>query len=114
MFLSTLFWSKQDMISVIDYLTFEAVRGFVDQLDSFGIFIEVLVHGNLTPDDALNVSGILEKSFSNSRTLLKSQLIRDREIQLSPNSNYYHTVTTDVHKSSCIEVCIQCGVEDPR
>ena len=114
MFLATLFWSKQDMLSVLDYLTFDSVRCFVDKLNSFGIFIEVLVHGNLTPDDALNVAGILEKSFSKSRTLLKSQLIRDREIQLSPKSNFYHTVNTDVHKSSCIEVSIQIGVEDSR
>jgi hypothetical protein len=56
------------------------------------------------------VSDILEKSFSKSRTLLKSQLTRDREMQLSPNSNFYHTVTTDVHKSSCIEICIQVSV----
>jgi hypothetical protein len=74
----------------------------------------VLVHGNVTSADAMRVSGIVETSFAASRTLLKSQLTRDREVQLKPNCNYFHTVTNEVHKSSCIEVILQCGEEDTR
>ena len=47
MYLSSQFWSKEDQIKVLDHLTFEAVQDFVKQLTSFGIFVEVLVHGNL-------------------------------------------------------------------
>jgi hypothetical protein len=32
MFLASQFWSKQDMISVLDHLTFEAVQEFVKQV----------------------------------------------------------------------------------
>ena len=60
------------------------------------------------------MADILNKSFSGSRTLLRSQLVRDREVQLAPNSNYYHTVNTEVHKSSCIEFSLQCGIEETR
>ena len=114
MHLASQFWSKQDTISALDCLTFDAMKDFVKELNSFGIFIELLVHGNLTKNDAVRVSDILEKSFASSRTLLKSQLTRDREVHLAANSNFFHTSTTDVHKSSCIEVSIQIGVEDSR
>ena len=78
------------------------------------MFVEVLVHGNHTPSDAMQMSAILEKSFEGTRSLLKSQLVRDREVQLDPNSNYFHQVNTDVHKGSCIEFLLQCGIEDTR
>jgi hypothetical protein len=42
MFLASLFWSKEDMLSVIDCLTFDAVKGFVHQVSVLNNFFDIL------------------------------------------------------------------------
>lgn len=112
--LSTHVWSKEEKIQVLERLTFESVDDFIEQLTSFGMFVEVLAHGNLTPDNAQYVGKILSDSFPKCTTLFRSQLILDREVCFDQGSNFYTSVTTDVHKSSCIEFYLQCGTEETR
>ena len=57
------------------------------------------------------VEDYLEKGFG-SKVLAKSQLVKDREFSLRPNTSIYQTHTNDAHKTSCIETIYQFGVEN--
>ena len=43
--------------------------------------------------------------------LLPRQLLLNRELQLEDGCNYVYEVQNDVHKSSCIELYFQCGLQ---
>ena len=48
------------------------------------------------------------------KPLLKSQMVRDREVQLADNSHCLYAETNEVHKSSCTEVYYQCGQQSTK
>lgn len=76
--------------------------------------IECLLHGNLNKQKALELVDIVENrlmSAVNTSPLLPRQLLLNRELKLENGCNYLYEVENDVHKSSCIELYYQCGLQ---
>lgn len=76
--------------------------------------IECLLHGNLNKQKALKIVDIVENRLTstiNMSPLLPRQLLLNRELKLEDGCNYLYEVHHDVHKSSCIELYYQCGMQ---
>lgn len=76
--------------------------------------IECLIHGNASKERALKLVDIVENhmmSAVNVSPLLPRQLLLNRELKLEDGCNYVYEVTNGVHKSSCIELYYQCGLQ---
>lgn len=76
--------------------------------------IEYLIHGNFNKEKALElvkkVEGHLMSTVKFS-PLLPRQLLLNRELKLEGGCNYMYEVNNDYHKSSCIELYYQCGLQ---
>lgn len=76
--------------------------------------IECLLHGNVNREKALELVHIVENSLTSSFSmspLLPRQLLLNRELKLENGCYYSYEVTHDIHKSSCIELYYQCGLQ---
>lgn len=76
--------------------------------------IECLMHGNINKERALKLVDIVEKHMLSRVTvspLLPRQLLLNRELKLENGCNYVYEVNNDVHRSSCIELYYQCGLQ---
>jgi len=92
-----------------------AVTDFIPRLLS-SLHVECLVYGNCTADSALQLYTRLVdklKTECNSRPLLPSQLVKEREVDLQDPATVYST-TNGVHKSSCIENYYQTGLQNTQ
>lgn len=77
--------------------------------------IECLLHGNLNKEKALELVDIVENRLTSTTTmspLLPRQLLLNRELKLEDGCNYLYEVQNNVHKSSCIELYYQCGMQN--
>lgn len=108
-------WLKADYLEEMDGLTAEAVQGFYPRLLS-KLHVEVFVHGNQTEESALEMLSMMETHLAklDCKPLTKAQMVREREVELAVGSHSIFTSTTDVHKSSCIEIYYQCGLQGTR
>lgn len=91
----------------------ERVQDLIPQLLS-RMHVETLIHGNITKLQALDLMSIIESQLEENikwRPLLASQLVRDREYQLSPDNQYVFEKTNSIHKSSSVEAYYQCGLQ---
>lgn len=76
--------------------------------------IECLLHGNVNREKALELVHIVENSLTSTFSmspLLPRQLLLNRELKLENGCYYSYEVTHDIHKSSCIELYYQCGLQ---
>ena len=108
-------WLKSDYLEEMDNLTAEAVSDFYPKLLS-KMHIEAFVHGNQTENSALEMLKVMEAHLARLKVkpLAKAQMVREREVALCANSHSIFTTTTNVHKSSCIEIYYQCGSQGTR
>ncbi|KAL1510015.1 hypothetical protein ABEB36_004673 [Hypothenemus hampei] len=106
-------WSKQELLASTDQMTIERLEAFIPQMLS-KMHIESLVHGNANQERALQMVQIVEDAFTstlNMAPLLPRQLLLNRELKLEDGCNYMYEKENQVHKSSCIEVYYQCGLQ---
>lgn len=69
----------------------------------------------MNKEKALNLVQIVENYLlSNVKfsPLLPRQLLLNRELKLEDGCNYSYEVNNDFHKSSCIELYYQCGLQN--
>uniref|UniRef100_A0A646QDK3 Insulin-degrading enzyme n=1 Tax=Hemiscolopendra marginata TaxID=943146 RepID=A0A646QDK3_9MYRI len=107
-------WTKEELLEATDDLTLDKMHIFIKELLS-KIHIEALIHGNISKQKAFELVTIIESKLQQnmkSKPLLPSQLIRDREVQLSNGSSYLFKCTNSVHSSSCIIVYYQSGLQE--
>lgn len=87
---------------------------FIPQMLS-KMHIECLIHGNVNKERALKLVNIVEKHMLSTikvSPLLPRQLLLNRELKLENGCNYVYEVNNNVHKSSCIELYYQCGLQN--
>ena len=108
-------WLKSDYLEEMDILTAKAVDEFFPRLLS-KLHVEVFVHGNQTEESALEMLTVMENHLAklSVKPLTKAQMVREREVELAVDSHSIFTTTTNVHKSSCIEIYYQCGRQGTR
>jgi len=113
--LSERVWHKEELLGALPDLTVQAVEDFIPRLLS-SIHVECLVYGNCTDGLALSLyTRVVDKLKADckAKSLLPSQLIKEREVELRDLSSLYVT-TNSVHKSSCIENYYQCGLQNTK
>lgn len=106
-------WTKHELLDAIDQVTVEKLEAFIPQVLS-KMHIESLVHGNANKEKALQLVQIVEdrlRSAFNMSPLLPRQLLLNRELKLENGSNYLYEIENEAHKSSCIELYYQCGLQ---
>jgi len=109
-------WTKMDLLNAAEDLTVEALQSFIPFLFS-QLHLEFLIHGNVTKDQAIDMVETVENSFVahfGTKPLLPCQLIRDREFQLINGCNFLYCTKNEVHPTHCVEVYLQCGLEEIR
>lgn len=94
-------------------ITIDKLEAFIPQVLS-KMHIECLLHGNINKEKALGLVHIVENSLSSTFSmspLLPRQLLLNRELKLENGCYYSYEVLNDIHKSSCIELYYQCGLQ---
>lgn len=98
---------------LIAEITIERLEAFIPQVLS-KMHIECLIHGNANKEKAQELVHIVEDSLTSTFSmspLLPRQLLLNRELKLEDGCQYTYEVENDVHKSSCIEMYYQCGLQ---
>ncbi|XP_046485363.1 insulin-degrading enzyme-like [Neodiprion pinetum] len=107
-------WTVDDLLKSTSLLTAENLQHYIKQMLS-KVHIECLIHGNVTKSEALDMVKIFEFKLINAlpqfSPLLPRQLIRCRHVKLDDGCNFLYDVGNRLHKSSCVQVYYQCGVE---
>lgn len=95
-------------------LTVDRLEAFIPQI-LCKMHIECLLHGNVDKEKALELVEIVENRLTesiNMSPLLPRQLLLNRELKLENGCNYLYEVQNHVHRSSCIELYYQCGLQN--
>ncbi|XP_046424756.1 insulin-degrading enzyme-like [Neodiprion fabricii] len=107
-------WTADDLLKSTSLLTAENLQHYIKQMLS-KVHIECLIHGNVTKSEALDIVKIFEFKLINAlpqfSPLLPRQLIRCQHVKLDDGCNFLYDVGNRLHKSSCVQVYYQCGVE---
>ncbi|KAF7268841.1 hypothetical protein GWI33_018185 [Rhynchophorus ferrugineus] len=106
-------WTKEELLASTDQITIDRLEAFIPQMLS-KMHIECLIHGNANKERALQMVQIVENALTNSLSmspLLPRQLLLNRELKLEDGCHYLYEKHNGVHKSSCIEVYYQCGLQ---
>lgn len=106
-------WTKQELLAAVDQMTIERLEAFIPQILS-KMHIECLIHGNVNKEKALELVHVIEDSLTSSMNmspLLPRQLLLNRELKLEDGCQYSYEVKNNVHKSSCVELYYQCGLQ---
>ncbi|CAH0553954.1 unnamed protein product [Brassicogethes aeneus] len=106
-------WTKQELLAAVDQVTIDKLEVFIPQMLS-KMHIECLIHGNANKEKALKLVKVVEDHLTstlNMSPLLPRQLLLNRELKLEDGSDYRYQVENSVHKSSCIELYYQCGLQ---
>ncbi|KAK9703223.1 Insulinase (Peptidase family M16) [Popillia japonica] len=107
-------WTKQELLAATDQLTVDRLEAFIPQI-LCKMHIECLLHGNVDKEKALELVEIVENRLTesiNMSPLLPRQLLLNRELKLENGCNYLYEVQNHVHRSSCIELYYQCGLQN--
>ncbi|EDV22870.1 uncharacterized protein TRIADDRAFT_28404 [Trichoplax adhaerens] len=107
------FWTNDDLSDALDDISCEQVQAFIPLFLS-RLYIEALLMGNLTQEEAIEISTLVCSVFrdcAGTKALLPSQRMKHRQIQLQDGCSYLFEVVNDVHPSSCIEVYYQYGLQ---
>ncbi|XP_050296511.1 insulin-degrading enzyme [Anthonomus grandis grandis] len=106
-------WTKEELLASTDQITIDRLEAFIPQILS-KMHIECLIHGNANKERALQMVQIVEDALTSSNNmspLLPRQLLLNRELKLEDGCHYLYEKQNGVHKSSCIEVYYQCGLQ---
>lgn len=106
-------WLVDDEISCLPAMDYPSLINYCQNLFKI-CFVEVLVLGNYSKDEAQDVHTILKTNLHNlesSITLTQSQFTRGRSLIVSKNSNWNYIKFNDDPENinSCIEMFIQLG-----
>ncbi|XP_065350054.1 insulin-degrading enzyme-like isoform X1 [Cloeon dipterum] len=101
-------WLKSELLDATKYLSIEGLKSFIPQFFSM-MHIECLIHGNTNKAAAQKLIDVIEgKLVKNVQPLLPPHLLRYRDMKLEDGSNYVYEVTNETHKTSCVDVLLQC------
>lgn len=109
-------WTKDELLAASNELTAEGLQAFIPELLS-KLHIEALIHGNVTKQQAFELVSVVESGLQEkcqTKSLLRSQLLKDREIQIPHGSSYNMSCENNVHSSSCTEIYYQCALQETR
>lgn len=108
------------MINVFSFLCIAVIS--VERLEQFirdflsRMHVEALIHGNSNQSHAMKLASLVEQKLNLTQAttlpLLSRQLLMKREYKLVPGEIYRFETQNEFHKSSCVELYLQCGVQN--
>lgn len=113
-------WTKQQLLNTINDFTLEDLQAFIPRLLTHNIFIESIMYGNLTEENALEYLNIVENKLKSATLIEKLKPLHAihsnnlRQVKLPIGSNSVFLKENTIHKTNAIEVYYQCGVQDTR
>lgn len=110
-------WTKQELLDALSLVTVERLESFTKEFLS-RLHVECLIYGNANKASALEMTDLIEEKlkYTNSATLplLSRQLLMKREFKLVDGETYLFETHNEYHKSSCVELYLQCGVQSDQ
>lgn len=110
-------WTKRELLDALSLVTVENLEYFTKEFLS-RLHVECLIYGNVNKQAALELAGLVEDKLklTNSVTLplLSRQLLTKREFKLVDGETYLFETENEFHKSSCVELYLQCGVQNDQ
>ncbi|XP_013394471.1 nardilysin [Lingula anatina] len=107
------FWPSTDKHFVVDSLTYDMLMSFVQQFRT-QVFIEGMVHGNMTVQEALDLEVYMCKQLK-CTAVPKSSLPKTRVHQLPAKTSYCRVKTFNTSDcNSVVTNYYQCGPENLR
>ncbi|XP_065350637.1 insulin-degrading enzyme-like [Cloeon dipterum] len=101
-------WLKTELLEATKYLSFDGLKNFIKEFFSM-MHIECLIHGNTNKAAAQKLIKLIESKLpKNAMPLLPQHLLLYRDMKLEDGSNYVYEVTNETHKTSCVDVHLQC------
>lgn len=95
----------------------ERLQSFINEFLS-RMHVECLIHGNVNKAKTLELTNLVEKKLNTTNSiqlpLLSGQLLLKREIKLRNNESYLFETENEFHKSSCVELYLQCGTQNDK
>ncbi|XP_067656756.1 insulin-degrading enzyme-like [Haliotis asinina] len=113
---ASVFWTKEESLLFLQDVSTVTLEAYIRQLLS-RLYIEGLVYGNVTKQGALETVAVVErllKEKASTQPLLPSQHVYFREMQLPSDSYHLYQMTNSVHKSCCVCVYYQVGMQGTR
>lgn len=115
-------WTKKQALDTLDAFTIEDLQQFIPKLLTQNIFIESLMYGNLSEQQAKEYLKIVENKLTSTslvkcdklRVLQKIQSRNHRQVQMPEGTNAVYLKPNVVHKTNAIEVYYQCGARSSR
>ncbi|CAK8675757.1 unnamed protein product [Clavelina lepadiformis] len=104
-------WLKSDLVKVLPELTCEMLQSFIEEFLSY-LHVESLIHGNLTRQDAIKLSDMVDKILqTKSKTIayLESQVERFREVCIPAGTSYVHQHCHKVRDINAVDLYLQVG-----
>uniref|UniRef100_A0A182NQ16 Insulin-degrading enzyme n=1 Tax=Anopheles dirus TaxID=7168 RepID=A0A182NQ16_9DIPT len=110
-------WTRQELLDATQLLTMERLQMFIEQLLS-RMHVECFIYGNVNKDKALQLTKMVEEKMKSTDAklvpLLARQLLQKREYKLGNGESFMFEATNEFHKSSCTELYLQCGEQEPH
>ncbi|XP_053679845.1 insulin-degrading enzyme [Anopheles nili] len=110
-------WTRQELLDATQLLTVERLQMFIAQLLS-RMHLECFIYGNVNKNKALQLTSMVEEKMKSTDAqvlpLLARQLLQKREYKLGKGESCLFEGFNEFHKSSCMELYLQCGQQDPH
>ncbi|CAF0843089.1 unnamed protein product [Didymodactylos carnosus] len=103
-------WAREELLSCIDGITVHDLELFIPRMLS-RFYIEALMYGNLTKEQALDYMTNIQQQFHNKQyyqPLFPTMLVNHRSLILPEGCNYAYKQTNDAHQICAIEIYLQC------
>ncbi|XP_065350636.1 insulin-degrading enzyme-like [Cloeon dipterum] len=102
-------WLYTELLEATKYLSFDGLNKFIKDEFFSMMHIECLFHGNVNKAEAQKLIKLIESKLpKNVMPLFPQHLLLYRDMKLEDGSNYVYEVTNETHKTSCVDVLLQC------
>ncbi|XP_076308150.1 insulin-degrading enzyme-like isoform X2 [Tachypleus tridentatus] len=108
------YWNKEELLEACDDLTPQKVEEQIRHILS-RVHVEALMYGNLTKEHTLEMTDIIEDKIKEAvkwRPLLPSQLVLNRQYELTDGAHFIFEKENDIHRSSSLENYYQCSLQE--
>lgn len=99
----------------VSVITVERLEQFIRDFLA-RMHVECLIHGNANQTLAIELASLVEhklnSTHANTLPLLSRQLLLKREYKLVSGECYLFETENEFHKSSCVELYLQCGIQN--
>uniref|UniRef100_A0A0N5B6N8 Insulin-degrading enzyme n=1 Tax=Strongyloides papillosus TaxID=174720 RepID=A0A0N5B6N8_STREA len=110
--LNTSNWSKKQLLSVAETVTFNDVLEFIP-LFWKGYCLEFFYHGNITEkechDISESISNIIANKYPKSRPLFANEIVTTKEYKLPEHREVVYRHFQDTHENNGMHIVFQCG-----